>query len=209
MPASRASASAAPARDASERLRASRTATAAAPRCSRTSGCSEPKPPDDPDSPLAFSMESGPQAAAAAAIPFFWSPGWNSIQSVNKFQAEVGGPLRGGDPGVRLVELRTGSIGLLFRHVRQPSVADAANWLIVPMLPHFRFGRAEPARAGSRRTVAAALCRDESGGCRARWRQSRTKQWRFRIGGPASRFGRAATGPCARRRRIPAGASAC
>jgi NADH-quinone oxidoreductase subunit G len=37
-------------------------------------------------------------------IPFFWSPGWNSIQSVNKYQDEVGHSLRDGDPGVRLLE---------------------------------------------------------------------------------------------------------
>ena len=64
----------------------------------------EPKPPDDPDSSLAFSMESGPVAPPPAVLPFFWSPGWNSIQAVNKFQAEIGGHLRGGDPGVRLIE---------------------------------------------------------------------------------------------------------
>jgi NADH-quinone oxidoreductase subunit G len=64
----------------------------------------EPKPPDDPDSPLAFSMESGPRSAPPPLIPFFWAPGWNSVQSVNKFQTEIGGHLRGGDPGVRLIE---------------------------------------------------------------------------------------------------------
>ena len=37
-------------------------------------------------------------------IPRFWAPGWNSIQSLNKFQSEVGGSLNGGDPGQRLVE---------------------------------------------------------------------------------------------------------
>ena len=64
----------------------------------------EPKPPEDIDSALAFSMESGPAPAPPALLPFFWSPGWNSIQSVNKFQSEIGGHLRGGDPGVRLIE---------------------------------------------------------------------------------------------------------
>jgi NADH-quinone oxidoreductase subunit G len=64
----------------------------------------EPKPPDDPDSALAFSMESGTQPAPPALLPFFWAPGWNSIQSVNKFQSEIGGHMRGGDPGVRLIE---------------------------------------------------------------------------------------------------------
>jgi NADH-quinone oxidoreductase subunit G len=36
-------------------------------------------------------------------IPFAWSPGWNSPQAWNKFQDEVGGQLRAGDPGVRLL----------------------------------------------------------------------------------------------------------
>jgi NADH-quinone oxidoreductase subunit G len=40
----------------------------------------------------------------SSMIPFFWSPGWNSVQSVNKYQEEVGAALRGGDPGVRLIE---------------------------------------------------------------------------------------------------------
>ncbi|MGA8598305.1 MAG: NADH-quinone oxidoreductase subunit NuoG [Bryobacteraceae bacterium] len=64
----------------------------------------EPKPPEDRDSSLAFSMESGPEPPPPALIPFFWAPGWNSIQATAKFQSEVGGPLKGGDPGARLVE---------------------------------------------------------------------------------------------------------
>jgi NADH-quinone oxidoreductase subunit G len=63
---------------------------------------SEPKPHVDPDSPLSFSMEGTPDQPPAALIPFFWSPGWNSIQATNTYQKEVGGPLRGGDAGVRM-----------------------------------------------------------------------------------------------------------
>jgi NADH-quinone oxidoreductase subunit G len=65
---------------------------------------SEPKPPDDPESPLSFSMEGFTEQPPPALIPFFWSPGWNSIQAVNKFQEEIAGPLRGGIPGIRLIE---------------------------------------------------------------------------------------------------------
>jgi NADH-quinone oxidoreductase subunit G len=64
----------------------------------------EPKPSDDPDSPLAFSMEGYEGRPPSSLIPRFWSPGWNSVQALNKFQGEVGGPLRGGDPGKRLIE---------------------------------------------------------------------------------------------------------
>lgn len=65
----------------------------------------EPRASQDADSALAFSMEgySGPNEPAPL-IPFAWAPGWNSPQSWNKFQAEVGGHLRNGDPGVRLLE---------------------------------------------------------------------------------------------------------
>jgi NADH-quinone oxidoreductase subunit G len=34
-------------------------------------------------------------------------PGWNSNQVITKFQDEINGHLRGGDPGVRLFESRT------------------------------------------------------------------------------------------------------
>jgi NADH-quinone oxidoreductase subunit G len=64
----------------------------------------EPKPPDDPDSPLSFSMEGYEGRPPSSLISRFWSPGWNSVQAVNKFQDEVGGPLRGGDPGRRVIE---------------------------------------------------------------------------------------------------------
>jgi NADH-quinone oxidoreductase subunit G len=65
----------------------------------------ERPPPPDPDSALSFSMEGyHGRRLPSALIPYFWAPAWNSVQSVNKFQDEVGGALRGGDPGVRLLE---------------------------------------------------------------------------------------------------------
>lgn len=64
----------------------------------------EPKSPEDHDSPLSFSMEGYEGQPPSSLIPRFWSPGWNSVQALNKFQGEAGGPLRGGDPGRRLFE---------------------------------------------------------------------------------------------------------
>ncbi len=63
----------------------------------------EIRQPQDVDSALTFSMEgyAGPNEPSAL-IPFAWAPGWNSPQAWNKFQDEVGGHLRQGDPGVRL-----------------------------------------------------------------------------------------------------------
>ncbi|MGQ0587127.1 MAG: NADH-quinone oxidoreductase subunit NuoG [Gammaproteobacteria bacterium] len=64
----------------------------------------EPRPAQDADSPLAFSMEGNTSLVTEPAplIPMFWYPQWNSPQAVNKFQAEIGGHLKGGDPGVML-----------------------------------------------------------------------------------------------------------
>jgi NADH-quinone oxidoreductase subunit G len=92
----------------------------------------EPKPPEDPDSALAFSMESGPQIPPPALTPFFWSPGWNSVQSVNKFQDEVGGPLRGGDPGIRLVDPSQQGGWSYFSDIPPVFRGDGDCWLVVP-----------------------------------------------------------------------------
>ena len=70
---------------------------------------SEPRVPQDPDTALAFSMEgySG-YRHPHQQVPFAWAPGWNSPQAWNKFTDEVGGHLRGGDPGIRLLHPRPG-----------------------------------------------------------------------------------------------------
>jgi len=64
----------------------------------------EPAPPTDPDAPLSYSMEGTRRQPLPVLNPRYWAPGWNSVQSLNKFQQEVGGPLRGGDPGLRLLD---------------------------------------------------------------------------------------------------------
>lgn len=94
---------------------------------------SEPKPPEDPDSALAFSMEGAPTQPPSSLTPFFWSPGWNSIQSVNKFQSEINGALRGGDPGVRLIEPPQTGSALYFSAPQRPFEARPDEWLLVPL----------------------------------------------------------------------------
>jgi NADH-quinone oxidoreductase subunit G len=54
----------------------------------------EPTPPKDHESPMSFSMEGFHGTPRAPLTPFFWSPGWNSVQAINKFQIEIGGELR-------------------------------------------------------------------------------------------------------------------
>jgi NADH-quinone oxidoreductase subunit G len=92
----------------------------------------EPAPPVDVDSPLAHSMEGWPGPRPPSLVPFFWAPGWNSIQSLNRFQEEVGGPLRGGDAGVRLIEPAQ-QRARYFTEPPPPVVAPPAQWLVVPV----------------------------------------------------------------------------
>ena len=94
---------------------------------------SEPKPPDDIDSPLAFSMEGTPDQPPAALIPFFWSPSWNSIQAVQMYQKEVGGPLRGGDAGVRIFEPAAANGQPYFNAIPSAFEPREGEWLLVPM----------------------------------------------------------------------------
>jgi len=65
----------------------------------------EPKQTADEESALAFTMEGSPAPdRPGALLSYVWSPGWNSNQALHKFQGEVGGSLRGGTPGVRLLD---------------------------------------------------------------------------------------------------------
>jgi NADH-quinone oxidoreductase subunit G len=95
---------------------------------------SEPKPPDDPDSPLSFSMEGYHGEPPSSIIPYFWSPGWNSVQSINKYQIEVGGPLHDGDPGLRLIEPSQKGKATFFSGKVPTTFQRRENeWLLLPL----------------------------------------------------------------------------
>jgi NADH-quinone oxidoreductase subunit G len=101
----------------------------------------EPKPPDDPDSALSFSMEGYEGMPPSPLIARFWAPGWNSVQAVNKFQNEVGGPLRGGDPGRRLIEPAASGEVPYFCDVPEAFQPRRDELLVVPL--HHIFGSEE------------------------------------------------------------------
>ncbi|MCV4274772.1 NADH-quinone oxidoreductase subunit NuoG [Pseudomonas capsici] len=92
----------------------------------------EPRTPQDQDTAFAFSMEgySG-SAEPRQQVPFAWSPGWNSPQAWNKFQDEVGGHLRAGDPGVRLIESQGDNLNWFSSVPRAFSPAQG-TWQVVP-----------------------------------------------------------------------------
>jgi NADH-quinone oxidoreductase subunit G len=101
----------------------------------------EPEPPHDPDSALSFSMEGFEGHPPAALIARFWAPGWNSVQALNKFQSEIGGPLQGGDPGQRLVEPDRDAKIVFFDNVPKAYTQRDGEWLVVPV--HRIFGSEE------------------------------------------------------------------
>lgn len=97
----------------------------------------EPRTPQDKDTAFAFSMEgySG-SAEPRQQVPFAWSPGWNSPQAWNKFQDEVGGHIRAGDPGTRLIE-STGDSLNWFAAVPRAFNPAPGTWQAVPFFHLF------------------------------------------------------------------------
>ncbi|UZM16083.1 NADH-quinone oxidoreductase subunit NuoG [Pseudomonas kielensis] len=97
----------------------------------------EPRTPQDNDTAFAFSMEgySG-SVEPRQQVPFAWSPGWNSPQAWNKFQDEVGGHIRAGDPGTRLIE-STGDALNWFANVPRAFNPAQGTWQVVPFFHLF------------------------------------------------------------------------
>ncbi|MBN7795647.1 NADH-quinone oxidoreductase subunit NuoG [Parahaliea mediterranea] len=91
----------------------------------------EPKQPEDEESPLAFSMEGLNRDQPAALLSYVWAPGWNSNQGLHRFQADVGGPLKGGPAGIRLLRANGGATPLP-RHATAAFAVEADEVLLVP-----------------------------------------------------------------------------
>jgi NADH-quinone oxidoreductase subunit G len=124
----------------------------------------EPQPAKDPDSPLAYTMEGASVGAPASLNARFWSPGWNSDQSLSKFQAEVSGQLIGGDPGARLFEPPAQETGTYFG---APAAALPAGDGALILVPRYQiFGSEElsalaPGIASRMGAASLALSRSE------------------------------------------------
>ncbi|KPZ05272.1 NADH-quinone oxidoreductase [Pseudomonas tremae] len=97
----------------------------------------EPRTSQDIDTAFSFSMEgySG-SAEPRQQVPFAWSPGWNSPQAWNKFQDEVGGHLRAGDPGTRLIESHGDGLSW-FSGVPRAFSPERGTWQVVPFFHLF------------------------------------------------------------------------
>lgn len=95
----------------------------------------EPKQREDEETPLAFTMEGLNRSQPAALLPWVWAPGWNSNQSVQKFQDHPGGVLKGGTAGARLLTAgRNSETGPSNCHsgCAQQQQMQAGHWLLVP-----------------------------------------------------------------------------
>src|SRR5690606_32717815 len=67
----------------------------------------EPKQEQDDEGIMNFSMEGVAPLRDASVFSNPWAPGWNSNQSVFKFQTHTGGPLRQASEGERLLDGNT------------------------------------------------------------------------------------------------------
>lgn len=93
---------------------------------------SEPKPLQDDDSPLSFTMEGYQGIPPDSMIPFFWSPGWNSVQAVNKYQQETGGPLHEENPGIKLFRKKEEIQPAFFKDIPEAFAIRQHKWLLLP-----------------------------------------------------------------------------
>ena len=132
--------------DASFRIKGMKVARAPQRQSGRTAARAnlfvhEPRSTQDADSALAFSMEGVNGASGldrpAELLPFAWAPGWNSPQAWNKFQAEVGGEMRGGDPGVQLFTAEKSSSTRWFQSVPKTFAPSLEGFRVQPLQHHF------------------------------------------------------------------------
>jgi NADH-quinone oxidoreductase subunit G len=93
---------------------------------------SEPKLQDDKDSPLAFSMEGIQQKPPSSLVPFYWTPGWNSVQAMYNYVDEPDSSLKGGDPGIRLFDTKNPAEFSYIKTVRESATLKNDEWLIIP-----------------------------------------------------------------------------
>lgn len=114
---------------------------------------SEPKPPQDIDSPLAFSMEGSEEIPPSSLLSYYWVPGWNSYQAVNFYLDEPNGSLKGGDPGIRLIDDSDENPGSFFDLLIEPYTKNPGEWLILPV--YQIFGSEELSSKG--RTIAGQV----------------------------------------------------
>jgi len=107
---------------------------------------SEQKPPQDSESPFVFSIEGYKGIPPANLVPYYWSPGWNSVQATNKYLDEPGGSNKGGNAGIRLFNDQLSQNMDYFNNIPPALNLNKDEWLIVPV--HQIFGSEELSSEG-------------------------------------------------------------
>ena len=103
-------------------------------------GVSEPKPLQDDDSPLTYTMEGYAGIPPSSMIPYFWAPGWNSGQAVNKYQQEMGGALREENPGICLFATKNDGASQFFKDSPEAFISRPGKYLLLPQYQLFGSG---------------------------------------------------------------------
>jgi NADH-quinone oxidoreductase subunit G len=79
-------------------------------------------------------MEGQQEEPPSSLVPFYWTPGWNSVQAMYKYLDEPDAALRGGDPGIRLIEPSGSGKKVYFKHDNTNlQELEKNEWLIVPV----------------------------------------------------------------------------
>jgi NADH-quinone oxidoreductase subunit G len=98
---------------------------------------SEPKLQQDPDSPLTFSMEGIQENPPSSLVPFYWTPGWNSVQAMYNYVEEPGASLKGGDPGIILISPVHESDKKYFKPGKKDTEVKPDEFMIAPVYTIF------------------------------------------------------------------------
>ena len=98
---------------------------------------SEPKPAEDSDSPLSYSMEGVGEKPPSSLVPFYWTPGWNSVQALYNYLDEPNGSMKGGDPGIRLFEPSAAATKSYYELISKSDNVQNEKLLIVPVYQIF------------------------------------------------------------------------
>jgi NADH-quinone oxidoreductase subunit G len=93
---------------------------------------SEPKPPSDPDSPMSYTMEGYHGLAPADLTTYYWSPGWNSWNSLTRFSEEKLFRGEKGSFGIRLFLDKEARVTEPSSDFPPVSGSDEDDMLVVP-----------------------------------------------------------------------------
>jgi NADH-quinone oxidoreductase subunit G len=64
-------------------------------------------------------------------------PGWNSVQAMYNYLDEPDASMKGGDPGIRLIESVEGIKDTYFSHESTNKATEKDEWLIIPVYQIF------------------------------------------------------------------------